>query len=178
MGATFFYLVGPTASGKSTLAEALAKEDQSIYHLRLDTMVRTLDPRSILSPIYGWGRFHRASIALITLAESHHKDHDAAILIDIGAGSLQTEAFYDFLAPRKQSLIYISAPPETVHQRAKLARGSIWATKSIDEFKASEYSPQRMRIYSLASHVVDNSGALEDAYRSFVEIVRPKAPKG
>ena len=144
------YVVGPSGVGKTTLL-ASAK-------MTLAIEILDLDAEDLDSGATEWGqgweiRRWRRDSRRLDAAERKAGTHD--IIVDVGAGSLQTcEGQAHFLANRAR-MISVMATWRTVLARRHTDRNP-------DEFRATEYSPQRVAVYQAARFSVDAESQDED----------------
>ena len=86
------------------------------------------------------------------------------VIVDVGAGSLQTVEGQHFFAARGAFAIAVVAPWKVVLQRH---RG-----RDPDEFRQTEYSEERWRVYRAARFQVDSGAGLEQAIMQFRAALR------
>lgn len=164
------FLVGPTASGKSTLAKRVCA-DTEWRHEKLDRLVAGSDP-SAPSGYDNWIPFWRESVNHIQRLEREYAVSDDVCIVDVGAGTLQRCEAYGFFRDRAGQLIYIWAPADIVFERARRCRAGIWAGKTLDQFRSSEFSENRRKIYELASKQVDTSKSVTESEVGLKEAIR------
>lgn len=138
------FVVGPSRGGKTTLPRAALPEFPSFRLLDLDEdetrRVNLLVAEGKDSG--GWdSRWERNLEALSEAAPG--------TVVDVGAGSLQTEQGRAFLVDRGRSAIAVVASWEVVHSRHP--------GRSAVEFQNTEYSIHRQRVYDAARFRIDSS---------------------
>jgi shikimate kinase len=131
------FVIGPSRAGKSTLIRAVLPEFPSLRLLDLDA--------EETSCVGGWEDRWRRDSQRIRTAEAEPGD----VIIDVGAGSLETAEGRQFVAERGLSTVAVLAPWEVVFLRHP--------GRDREEFRRVEYSPERERVYRTARFQVDSS---------------------
>ena len=162
------FIVGPSGVGKTTL---LAKVRGA-----LDIEVLDLDEEEIKSGSTEWALGWEARRWLrdkSRLADAEKRAMSCDIVIDVGAGSLQTPEGRAYFQARHDSLIAVIATWEIVLSRRHSGRDPI-------EFRYTEYSPDRMAVYQGATLSVDAGSqsadrAASDLIRAICELLDESA---
>jgi shikimate kinase len=143
------FVIGPSGVGKSTLLRGLAFE------------VFDMDDVDRASGEQEWGigweerRWERDANRLAVLATTVES---RGVVVDVGAGSLATAAGRSYFGARSANTVAVMAPSQAVFYR-RLARPH----KTEEEFRATEYSPERRALYQAARFTVDASKREEEA---------------
>lgn len=106
----------------------------------------------------GWeGRWQR-NAALLIAAEQRSRETD--LLVDVGAGSLQTSQGRRFFIERGPHSIAVVATWDVVLSRHPPGRDP-------QEFRNTEYSEERQAVYRAAGHQVDSSLTIQESEMMF-----------
>jgi hypothetical protein len=105
----------------------------------------------------GWGDRWRRNLECLRLAEASASGVD--LIVDVGAGSLQTAEGRDFFVERGQFAIAVVAPWAVIHSRHP--------GRDPEEFRRTEYSDEREKVYRAAKLQVDSSCGIEESARKF-----------
>ena len=106
------------------------------------------------------------------MIETEPRNETKLNLIAIGAGALRSDRAGEWL--KGHTTVFVSAPEAEVFNRNPLG-----PKRDYDEFRRTEYSPRRQRIYGAASHKVFVDGLNEDEAQDEVlrylrdELLRP-----
>lgn len=137
------FVVGPSGVGKTTLL-AKAKAALPVDILDLDAED---GKRGGVEWAEGWeGRRWLRDRERLATAEEQAKSR--TIIVDVGAGSLQTSDGRSYFQAHRDRTIAVVAPWETVLHRRRPG----WDP---DEFRATEYSQERVAVYEGARLSVD-----------------------
>lgn len=144
------FVVGPSGVGTTTF---LAKARSALSIEILD-----LDAEDNKSGAVEWGegwesRRWARDVRRLARAEEQAKSSD--VVVDVGAGSLQTPDGRSYFQTHGNRSIAVLAPWEIVLPRSHPGRDPA-------EFKATEYSPERLAVYSCAKLSVDAGSKSED----------------
>jgi len=155
------FVVGPSRGGKTTLIGLALPEFPNAEVLDLDAEERErFGPGS--SGTGGWeGRWQRNAV-LLTAAERRSRETD--VIVDVGAGSLQTPEGRRYFIRRGPQSIAVVAPWSVV-----LSRHS---GRDPGEFRGTEYSEERLAVYRAARHQVDSSPAVQESEMMFRDALR------
>lgn len=150
-------VVGPSRGGKSTLLASVLPEFPNIILLDLDAeenrAVATI--KAAGGDPGGWDARWNRNLALL-------KEADAAprhVVADVGAGSLQTKEGRRFFIERGARVIAVVAPWEVVLSRHP--------GRDVGEFRRTEFSDERRRVYDAAASRVNTDSSLEEAIADF-----------
>jgi shikimate kinase len=147
------FVVGPSRGGKTTLLRAVLPEFPHLRLIDLDAEERRRVPiiQANGGDPGGWeGRWQRNRECL-RAAETCAAASN--VIVDVGAGSLQTPAACSFFAARGHSTIAVVASWPVV-----LARHG---DRGVQEFRDTEYSEDRESVYRAARFQVDSSTDVE-----------------
>jgi shikimate kinase len=140
------FLVGPSGAGKSTLLKLAAASLPNLRIYDLDVIDRVQGTEEWGT---GWEerRWLRDTARLGEVSET-----DDLVVVDVGAGSLQTVAGRTYFRQQATQCIAILAPPEVVHRRKHSMR-------NLCELKATEYSQDRQVVYESAARKIHTERA-------------------
>jgi shikimate kinase len=139
------FLIGPSHAGKSTLSRAIADQFPGIAFVDLDLKINEVEAQLPVHPVDGWpGRWKRC-IAIFDNVERNH----AHVVMDVGAGSLQTLEAFDYFVRHLDQLILISAPFEAI-----LARHD---GRDPRELLSAEFSASHNALHTRISRAIDTS---------------------
>jgi shikimate kinase len=139
------FLIGPSRAGKSTLSRAISAQFPEIAFIDLDLRVNEMETQLATPPNDGWpGRWNR-SIAIFDEAEQNHKD----VVMDVGAGSLQTPEAFEYFGRCLSNLILISAPFDAI-----LARHP---NRKPEELLGTEFSQLHNALHARIARRIDTS---------------------
>ncbi len=156
------FVIGPSRVGKTALLRAVLPEFPTLRLLELDAdeRLRVAAIRTSGGDPGGWeARWHR-NLECIRVAESS----GGCSIVDVGAGSLQTDAATRFFVEHGSSAIAVFAPWEVVFQR--------YRNRDADEFRQTEYSDERLRVYDAAQWRVNSACAFAESVIDFRVAVR------
>lgn len=155
-------VVGPSRSGKSTLLWAVLPEFSTLTLLDLDAEENRATARraAIGEELGGWDARWKRNRLLLEAAEVAPGN----VIVDVGAGSLQTEDGRRFFVERGAQAIAVIAPYEAVLERH--------CGRDPEEFRRTEYSDERQRVYNAAKTHVDTNCGLESAIEEFRGAIR------
>jgi shikimate kinase len=142
------FVIGPSGVGKSTLLH------------RLEFEVFDLDAVDRESGEEEWGtgweerRWERDANRLALLATTVES---RPVVVDVGAGSLQTAAGRAYFGARSEKTVAVMAPWDAVFPRR------VPRPYARQVFRATEYSPERMALYIAARFTVDASKSEDEA---------------
>jgi hypothetical protein len=105
----------------------------------------------------GWEDRWRRNLECLRFAEANPPGIDS--IVDVGAGSLQTAQGRDFFVERGQFAIAVVAPWALVHSRHP--------GRDPEEFRRTEYSNEREKVYRAAKFQVDSSCSVEESASKF-----------
>jgi len=153
------FVIGPSRSGKTTLMARVLPEFPNTEVLDLDAEeIRRVGPgRSGMAQTGGWEGRWRRNEALLIAAEQRPRETD--VVVDVGAGSLQTSEGRRFFIERGIRSIAIVAPWNVVLQRHP--------GRDPGEFRSTEYSEERQAVYRVARYQVDSSLIVQESERIF-----------
>jgi shikimate kinase len=161
-------VIGPSGVGKSDYARYAQHVLDDCECLDLDALVSEASGMraSELLPAIGNDRFldvcRQQVDALANCAGGH------LVLVPVGAGVLQSDGALTWLESHSGPVVTVIADPTEVYKRG----GKRNENRSLDQYIATEYSPQRQAIYRSASHRCDVSGlSLDDARRAFSDVL-------
>jgi shikimate kinase len=142
------FLIGPSRAGKSTLSNQIADQFPNIIFMNLDDEVKKIEDRlrnSGVNNLGGWpGRWER-SLVIFNEADREGKD----VVVDVGAGSLQTPMAFQYFDGHLGDLILITAPFATI-----LARHP---GRNEDELRRTEFSSPHILLHTKIVRAVDTS---------------------
>jgi shikimate kinase len=144
------FVVGPSRGGKTTLLSKVSPEFATLRLLDLDAEEGGRSG--------GWEDRWRRNLECLRLAEANPRGVDS--IVDVGAGSLQTPEGRRFFAERGRLAIAVVAPWAVVYSRHS-------AERRPEEFRETEYSDEREKVYRAAKFQVDSSGDIEESARKF-----------
>lgn len=167
-------IIGPSGVGKSDYGLHAANEVSECCFLDLDELVGKESglPAGKLLPQIGNDAFFEVCRRQVdTLLKSWTQ---GIAIVAVGAGTLQSDKAYDWLLQYLDPTIAVVAPPEEVYLRG----GTRNQNRNIDEFKRTEYSQYRRRLYEIAKYQCDVGGLpLEDARGRFKTMIRKLSQK-
>ena len=150
------FVAGPSRGGKTTLIARVLPELSNAEVLDLDAAERKrFGPGS--SGTGGWEGRWRRNKALLIAAEQ--RSQVTNVIVDVGAGSLQTSEGRCYFIDRGLESIAVVAPWEVVLQRHP--------GRDPGEFRSTEYSEERMAVYRAARHQVDSSLPVQESEKMF-----------
>lgn len=152
-------VVGPSRGGKTTLLKRVLADFSHFILIDLDAEDNHAVDAILASGGNpgGWeARWERNREAI---ARAEASCGTANIIVDVGAGSLQTSEGRSFFSEHGESAIAVVAPFEVI-----LARHG---NRDPVEFRLTEYSPEREAVYASARYQIDSSQPLEDSLRMF-----------
>ncbi len=155
-------LVGPSRGGKTALLTALLPEFPGLRVLDLDEDENRRVPLVVAAggDPGGWSGRWRRNLEALQAAESG----SGTVVVDVGAGSLQTEEGRRFFVARSSSMIAVSAPWETVLRRHP--------GRDPAEFRGTEYSVERQAVYASAKFQVDSGCAFDESLAQMRQALR------
>jgi shikimate kinase len=146
-------IVGPSRGGKTTLLKGVLDDFPNLALVDLDAE----EIRAVASILAsggdpdGWEARWQRNREALARAEARHGTNN--IIVDVGAGSLQTREGRAFFLGHGSSAIAVIAPFEVVLARH---RG-----RDPQEFRQTEYSPEREAVYCAARYRIDSSQPVE-----------------
>ena len=155
-------LVGPSRAGKTTLLDMVRPELPNVEVLSLDEAERNALAAITAADerIGGWEqRWERSQ----TLLQEADRALDL-VVVDVGAGSLETPAARQFFIDRRARAIAILPPFEVLQTRHP--------GRDTDELRRTEYSPERSAVYDAAAHRVDSSRDLQSSADDLLAAMR------
>jgi guanylate kinase len=158
------FVVGPSRAGKSTLSNKMSSSDKRFLHKNLDEIMR-LDigverADQLPSVLNGWGPFWEKAKDTIDHLESEFSDSEKIILLDIGAGGLQTQEGRRFFVDHADQLVCVWTSPEALLRRHP-GRGS-------ENLLHTEFSSERKQVYDAAKFRIDTTNnTVEEAFSEF-----------
>jgi len=107
-----------------------------------------------------WRKFWSETVRICREIEEIDKGSSsrrAIYLIDIGAGSLEIDnknrkgpsPAFKFFQETKRHIITVATPPRIAYRNAKDRENGFWRCKPFVQFKGTEFSARRNRIYNL-----------------------------
>ncbi len=155
----FFYIVGPSGCGKTTVCDCLSKKYSDFAHYNLDSIVSSICGKCGI--LGSWNEFGFLSIELSMLIEKFTITYDnkKIALIDVGAGSLQSEDFRNFIQERKCNLIFLGPwendEPyfEECYNRVKTKQPD----RTKENYRKLEFKQEIIDIYKI-SNVINTKG--------------------
>ena len=156
------FVVGPSRAGKTTLIERVLSEFAEVRLLDLDAEeIRSVNLiRARGGDPGGWEeRWHRN---LESIGREQAVGGD--LIVDVGAGSLQTEEGRSFFIARRDAMIAVTAPWQLVHRRHP-GRDAV-------EFRQTEYSANREQVYRFAAIKVLTASAIDQSAKKFRRALR------
>lgn len=162
------FVIGPSGVGKSTLTNELSVRLESVLAVDLDSEIKRRYPSEFARAHHDWERFWDLSISCIEdlKAQGNHE----FLVIDVGAGSLQSRRAPEFFRSQKTVLIYDT--PENTLKKVQGRQGNAWVGRSVADFIGTEYSSARRSIYNGVSHVINVAGRKpEESVIEFLQII-------
>jgi shikimate kinase len=155
-------IIGPSGVGKSDYASHAQQSLEDCKFFDLDQLVTEYSGirASILLPQIGNDRFLECSKQALKEQLAHSKAR--LNLVAIGAGALQSLNARDWLSSTEVIVITVFAPVEEVYERP----GKRNLDRTIEEFRATEYSELRIRLYDSAAYRCDVGGLFALAARA------------
>jgi shikimate kinase len=159
------FVVGPSRGGKTTLVSAVLPQFPTLRLLDLDAEEERCVSfiRSKGGQPGGWEDRWRRNKECLRLADVSPPDTD--LIVDVGAGSLETAEGRRFFIARGQSAIAVVALWPLVYSRHDPKRGQ-------QEFRQTEYSDERRKVYRAARFQVDSSDAIDESVEKFREAIQ------
>jgi shikimate kinase len=159
------FVVGPSRAGKSTLVSAVVPEFSTLRLLDLDAEEDrcVAKIRAKGGQPGGWEDRWRRNLECLRLGGATPPGVDS--IVDVGAGSLQTAEGRSFFVERGRFAIAVLAPWALVYSRHDPMRGQ-------EEFRRTEYSDEREKVYRAARIQVDSSGDVDGSVRMFREALQ------
>jgi shikimate kinase len=151
------FVVGPSSAGKTTLVNCGLPEFSTLRVLDLDAEENRHVPLILARGENpgGWeGRWCR-NLECLRRTEASGVD----TIVDVGAGSLQTADGRRFFVERGRFAIGVVAPWEVILRRHP--------GRNPEEFRQTEYSPEREEVYRAARFQVDSSIGTDESVRQF-----------
>jgi len=145
------FLIGPSGVGKTKLAQEVLQCSDDIKILDLDREIKKSFPATYFLAHQDWEKFWDASMCCIQ--DNQTDDERQFLIVDVGAGSLQSKRAIGFF--RNQKTVLVFDTPENTLKKIQARPGSPWVGRSVMDFTAVEYSPNRKMIYTVASHRID-----------------------
>jgi shikimate kinase len=143
------FVIGPSGVGKSTLLGRLSFE---VFDLDdVDRKCGEVDWH------VGWKnrRWERDAERLAVLATTVESRD---VVVDVGAGSLETAPGRSYFGAQSANTVAVMAPWQVVFPR-RVTRPH----RTPEEFRATEYSPERWAVYAAARFTVEASNGEEEA---------------
>jgi shikimate kinase len=164
------FLIGPSGVGKTTLTTELIKRLEKVQVAELDMEVKRKYPKEYCSASEDWERFWDCSISCIQDLQAQ-TGADSYLVVDVGAGSLQSVRAKDFFG--HQNTVHVSDTPENTFRKIQSRPQNAWLGRSLEDFKAVEYSPNRQAIYSISRYCIDLSVcSIEEAAAELINILK------
>lgn len=167
-------LIGPSGVGKSDYGRFAAQQIPDCQFADLDELVglQWSMRASEMLPKIGNDRFRERCEQVVR--KITREKSTSITLVAVGAGALQSAGSGAWISGHEGSTIAVMAPPEDVFGRG----GARNASRTFEQFRETEYSEHRQRLYKKAAHCCDVTGlSLENARPRFVDLVRQIAGK-
>jgi len=156
------FVVGPSRVGKTTLIGKVLDGFPGVRVLDLDDeenrSARLISANG--GNPGGWEERWLRNIESIRREEAVGDD----LIVDVGAGSLQTVEGRQFFIDRRDSTIAVVAPCEVVYRRH--------GDRNREEFTRTEYSADRENVYRSAAFSVRSTSGIEQSARKFRQVLR------
>jgi shikimate kinase len=148
----FIFLIGPSRAGKTTLSKKVAGQFPDVGLVNLDDEVnkaeRQLREQGV-TDLGAWqGRWER-SLASFRNADSNQK----LVIFDVGAGSLQTDAAFQYFGQRLSSVVLVTASFETILRRHP--------GRDPNELRQTEFDARHLSLYGKITKIIDTSALPE-----------------
>jgi shikimate kinase len=162
------YVLGPTGVGKSNVCDGIVAQHPHIKYINLDKGVGLPNPGDEF-----WSK------AKNILEETENQDNKnkskQIILIDVGAGTLESEGAYEYFYG-KHNVLVLYDEPENVLKRLKENRpNGPWANATVAQLQKVEYAPNRRRFYALGNQCNVKGLTKEEAAHKFFAIFKSMA---
>ena len=139
------FIIGPSGAGKSLLLERISPQLHDAIVVDLD--VEENEATSKLKPheLGGWDGRWRRNMEILERIEC--QSEKKPILVDVGAGSLQTEAAFRYFNDRLANIILITAEKDVLCARR---------SRTMDDLISNEFTVRHNDLYRAISRAVDN----------------------
>ncbi|MDG4548809.1 MAG: AAA family ATPase [Candidatus Contendobacter sp.] len=163
------FLIGPSGVGKTKLAQKVLQFSDNVKVVDLDNEIKKAFPTIYFMAYQNWERFWEASIRCIQ--ENQTDNERQFLIVDVGAGSLQSRRAPEFFKNQKTVLVFDT--PENTLRKIQTRPDSHWVGRSVADFTAVEYSPNRRMIYAVASHRIDvGTCSLREAAMNLLDFLK------
>lgn len=162
------FVIGPSGVGKTTLIKRSQEKLPAIIHVNVDDYIKIEYPELYHNAGNRWPEFWSKTLECFETNEREHGSSSSLCLLDVGAGSLQTQAALEYFSQGKNTLL-IEDKPENI-----FCRNPHWPQKtqqSFESFKATEYSKLRKKIYKTCRYRLRLAGLTQEiAPEGFIKI--------
>ena len=146
------FLIGPSRAGKTTLSKKAVGQFVDVGLVNLDDEVNKVERQlreQGVTDLGAWqGRWHR-SLTIFEKAYSKQK-----IIFDVGAGSLQTDAAFQYFRERLRNVILITASFQTILGRHP--------GRDHNELRQTEFDARHLSLYRKITKIIDTSALSEE----------------
>jgi len=159
-------VVGPSGVGKSELGQCAEHQIVGCQFYDLDNLVKKSTGISTGELLPNIGNDAFLELCQEEVNALGCKCSDQLCVVAVGAGAPQSSDALEWL--RCHSTVAVTASAEEVYKRG----GPRNKDRSFEQFKQTEYSEDRNRIYESAEHKLDVDGlSLQQAKERFVELI-------
>jgi len=141
------FIIGPSGAGKSFLLDRVKPLLPGVAFVDLDTEEDKAIKDMEASQIRGWdGRWERGTEILRRLEVKANVGNP--VVVDVGAGSLQTDAAFRYFRDRLANIILVTADKQVLCKRRD---------RTLDDLLLNEFTEHHIDLHASIEQVIDNS---------------------